>query len=85
MELKEFMDMLEGLAKCKLVTTMYPSQYLLNVKDANGTIRSYYASTKTAVFRKSNDKDAERKTLKDFPVRSFAYCCLYPDKALNWS
>lgn len=85
MEHKDFVEMVDKLIKCKFVLTVYPNQYLINVKDADGTIQSYYASKQTAVFRKSNDKDAERKTLHDFPVKSFAYCCMHPEKALKWS
>lgn len=83
MDLAEFGKYSDYFSRCGLIHKDYPKQYLINVDDANGTVQSYYASKQTAIFRKSNDKDAEKRSIHDFPVQKFAYVCQHPE-ALNW-
>lgn len=83
MELTEFGRCGDYLMRCGLDIQTFKQTYLINATDANGTVQSYYCTKQTAVFRQSNDKDAERRTVKNFPLNKFAYACKHPE-ALNW-
>lgn len=83
MDLAEFGKYSDYFNRCDLIHKDFPRQYMLNVWDANQVVQSYYASTQTAMFRKSNDEKAEKRTVKDMPVQKFAYACQHPE-VLNW-
>lgn len=83
MELTEFGRYADYLIRCGLDIQTFKQTYHINVPDAEGTIQPYYCTKQTAVFRKSNDKEAERRTVKNFPLNKFAYACKHPE-ALQW-
>lgn len=83
MDLVELGRLDDYFTRCAIKHTVYPDTYMINCYDTNEVIHSYYGSTQTAVFRKSNDKNAEKRTVKNMPPNKFAYACKHPE-ALQW-
>ena len=79
MELNEFAEYARKMTLCGLRFTVYPTTFMLNVHDKNGIVQSYYASKSTAILRKGNEKDAERKVIKDCPFNKYVIACLHPE------
>lgn len=71
-----FEDMVSLAEMAGLEVTLYPKQRLINIKDSDEIIQSYYASTGTAIFRDCNDKwKQKRKTFRNFPFDRFLVLC----------
>lgn len=76
MKKKLFEEMVALVEEAGLEVRPYPAQYLINVKDSDEIIQSYYTSTGTAIFRDCNDKwKQKRKTFRNFPFERFLILC----------
>lgn len=77
MSIETFNDMLKDVYLLNLEYKAYPKQYLINVTDVDDTIQSYYASTRTAIFRDGNDKYRSKKHIEhNFSWERFLKLCL---------
>lgn len=63
-------DYILSLFKGKDITP-YPNTKLINMKDSNGIIHSYYTSTGTAIFRKENEKYGDKEIVKNLSPQEF--------------
>ena len=73
----EFDYLIQKAVEAGLTYKAYPAQWLLNITDSDGTVQSYYASTKTAIFRDGNDKYRSQKhTERNFPYDRFIALCI---------
>lgn len=73
----EFDQLIQMAHDAGLICKAYPAQWLLNITDPDGTVQSYYASTRTAIFRDGNDKYRSKKhTERNFPYGRFIALCI---------
>lgn len=74
-----FDDMMQKAIAAGLHGKGYPKTGLINCKDSDGTIQSYYTTTGTAIFRDGNLRDSARVTVRNLPFDRFITLCIGKD------